>query len=106
MASRSGPAPTRLRLTAILFTLAVVLSVAPADAAATWTRVASPNRGTVASALQDVVMIPGTTTTWAVGYSALASGVSANSAGNLWAVGYTAPPSAGNATLILKGTGG
>jgi hypothetical protein len=38
--------------------------------------------------------------------SALASGVSATSAGNLLAVGYTAPPSAGNATLILKGTGG
>ena len=69
MASRSGPAPTRLRLTAILFTLAIVLSVAPAEAAATWTRVASPNRGTVASALQDVVMVPGTTTAWAVGYS-------------------------------------
>ena len=69
MASRSGPAPTRLRLTAILFTLAVVLSVAPADAAATWTRVASPNRGTVASAFQDVVMVPGTSTAWAVGYS-------------------------------------
>ena len=69
MASRSGPAPTRLRLTAILFTLAVALSVAPAHAAAIWTRVASPNRGTVASALQDVVMVPGTTTAWAVGYS-------------------------------------
>jgi hypothetical protein len=69
MASRSGPAPIRLRLTAILFTLAVILSVAPANAAATWTRVASPNRGTVASALQDVVMVPGTTTAWAVGYS-------------------------------------
>jgi hypothetical protein len=69
MTSRSGPAPTRLRLTAILFTLAVVLSVAPAQAAATWTRVASPNRGTVASALQDVVMVPGTSTAWAVGYS-------------------------------------
>jgi len=38
--------------------------------------------------------------------SALASGVSATSAGNLWAVGYTSPPSGGNATLILKGTGG
>jgi hypothetical protein len=38
--------------------------------------------------------------------SALASGVSATSAGNLWAVGYTAPPSGGNATLILKGAGG
>ena len=72
MASRSGPAPTRLRLTAILFTLAIVLSVAPAEAAATWTRVASPNRGTVASALQDVVVVPGTgptPTVWAVGYS-------------------------------------
>jgi hypothetical protein len=72
MASRSGPAPTRLRLTAILFALAVALSVAPAHAAATWTRVASPNRGTVASALQDVVVVPGTgptPTVWAVGYS-------------------------------------
>jgi hypothetical protein len=68
MTSRSGPTRTRLRLTAILFTLAVVLSVAPALAAATWTRVASPNRGTVASALQDVVMVPGTSTAWAVGY--------------------------------------
>jgi hypothetical protein len=68
MTSRSGPARTRLRLTIILFTLAVVLSVAPAQAAATWTRVASPNRGTVASALQDVVMVPGTSTAWAVGY--------------------------------------
>jgi len=69
MASRSGPARTRLRLTIILLTLAVVVSVAPAQAAATWTRVASPNRGTVASVLQDVVMVPGTSTAWAVGYS-------------------------------------
>jgi hypothetical protein len=68
MASRSGPAPIRLRLTAILFTLAVVLSVAPANAAVTWTRVASSNRGTVASVLQDVVIVPGTSTAWAVGY--------------------------------------
>jgi hypothetical protein len=68
MSSRSGPARTRLRLTVILFTLAVVVSVTPAQAAATWTRVASPNRGTVASALQDVVMVPGTSTAWAVGY--------------------------------------
>jgi hypothetical protein len=68
MTSRSGPARTRLRLTVILFTLAVVLSVAPAQAAATWTRVASPNRGTVASALQDVAVVPGTSTAWAVGY--------------------------------------
>jgi hypothetical protein len=68
MTSRSGPARTRLRLTIILFTLAVVLSVAPAQAAPTWTRVASPNRGSVASALQDVAMVPGTSTAWAVGY--------------------------------------
>jgi hypothetical protein len=71
MTSRSGPARTRLRLTAILFALAVLLSVAPAQAAATWTWVASPNRGTVASVLQDVVMVPGAvpaTTAWAVGY--------------------------------------
>jgi hypothetical protein len=38
--------------------------------------------------------------------SALVSGVSATSAGNLWAAGYSAPPSSGNATLVLKGTGG
>ena len=72
MTSRSGPARTRLRLSVILFTLAVVLSVAPAQAAATWTKVTSPNRGTVASVLQDVVMVPGAvpaTTAWAVGYS-------------------------------------
>jgi hypothetical protein len=71
MTSHSGPARTRLRLTVILFTLAVVLSVAPAQAAATWTRVTSLNRGTVASVLQDVVMVPGAvpaTTAWAVGY--------------------------------------
>jgi hypothetical protein len=68
MTSRSGPARTRLRLTVVLFALAVVLSVAPAQAAATWTKVASPNRGTVASALQDVVTVPGTSTAWAVGY--------------------------------------
>jgi hypothetical protein len=41
-----------------------------------------------------------------LGVSAIVLGVSATSAGNLWAVGYTAPPSAGNATLVLKGTGG
>jgi hypothetical protein len=69
MTSGSGPARIRRRLTVILFTLAVVLSVAPAQAAASWTRVASPNRGTVASALQDVVIVPGTSTAWAVGYS-------------------------------------
>jgi hypothetical protein len=71
MTSRSGPARNRLRLTIILFTLAIVASVAPAQAAATWTRVTSPNRGTVASILQDVVMVPGAvpaTTAWAVGY--------------------------------------
>src|SRR5829696_2184081 len=54
MTSRSRPARLRPRLTAILFVLAVVLLAAPAQAAATWTKVSSPNRGTVASVLQDV----------------------------------------------------
>jgi hypothetical protein len=69
MTSRSGPTRIRIRLTAIGFVVAVVVSVAPAQAAATWTRVASPNRGSVASALQDVATVPGTSTAWAVGYS-------------------------------------
>jgi hypothetical protein len=68
MTPRTGPARARLRLVAVLFTLALVVSVAPAYAAATWTRVPSPNRGTVASTLQDVVTVPGTSTAWAVGY--------------------------------------
>jgi hypothetical protein len=41
-----------------------------------------------------------------IGVSAVVGGVSATWAGDLWAVGYTAPPSGGNATLTLKGTGG
>ncbi len=41
-----------------------------------------------------------------LGVSATLWGVSATPTGNIWAVGYTAPPSAGNATLILRGTGG
>jgi hypothetical protein len=69
MTSRSGPARTRLRLTAILFGLAVALAAVPAGAAATWTRVSSPNRGSVGSALQDVVTVPGTSVSWAVGWS-------------------------------------
>jgi hypothetical protein len=68
MTPRTGPARARLRLVAVLFTLSLVLSVAPANAAATWTRVPSPNRGTVASTLQDVVTVPSTSTAWAVGY--------------------------------------
>jgi hypothetical protein len=121
MTSRFGPVRIRLRLVAILFALAVVLSVAPAQAAATWTKVTSPNRGTVASALQDVAMVPGTPTAWAVGYyydssvgayrtmtqrfngtswsiapslNASATGysqlnrVDATSSSNVWAIGY------------------
>ena len=68
MIPRTGSARTRLRLVTIPFALALVLPAATANAAATWTRVPSPNRGTVASALQDVVMVPGTSTAWAVGY--------------------------------------
>jgi hypothetical protein len=122
MISHLASARIRLRLTAILFALAVALPVTPARAAATWTRLASPNRGTVASALQDVVMVPGTTSTaWAVGYyydsnvaayrtmtqrfngtswaivpslNASATGysqltkVDATSSSNVWAIGY------------------
>jgi hypothetical protein len=47
---------------------ALLLPAAAAYAAPTWTKVASPNRGTIASALQDVVAVPGTSTAWAVGY--------------------------------------
>jgi hypothetical protein len=68
MISGPGSARTHARLVAILFALAVVLAAAPAQAVPTWTRVPSPNRGTVASALQDVAMVPGTQTAWAVGY--------------------------------------
>jgi hypothetical protein len=68
MTSRSGRARIRLQSTVVIFALALVLPATMASAAATWTRVASPNRGTVASALQDVVMVPGTATAWAVGY--------------------------------------
>jgi hypothetical protein len=72
MLLRTGPSLLRLRRLqlAIPIALALVLAAATASAAATWTRVASPNRGTVASVLQDVTTVPGSTTTaWAVGYS-------------------------------------
>src|SRR4029450_13716584 len=71
MLLRTGPSSTplhRLQL-AIALALALVVVAAAASAAATWTRVASPNRGTVASVLQDVTTVPGPTTRWAVGYS-------------------------------------
>jgi hypothetical protein len=70
MTPRSGPARTRLHLTASLLALLILaLAAVPAGAAATWTRVSSPNRGSVGSALQDVVTVPGTSTSWAVGWS-------------------------------------
>jgi hypothetical protein len=56
-------------LVAAAFAAAVVLPTTSASAAATWTRVPSPNRGTVASTLQDVAMVPDTSTAWAVGYT-------------------------------------
>jgi len=68
MILRTGRARIIPRLLVIPFALALVLPAATANAAATWTRVPSPNRGTVASALQDVVTVPGTSTAWAVGY--------------------------------------
>src|SRR5215216_401269 len=71
MTPRTRPARICLRLITIPFAFALVLPATRADAAATWTKVPSPNRGTVASTLQDVAMVPGTssTTAWAVGYS-------------------------------------
>jgi hypothetical protein len=68
MSPRFGPARIRPHLIVVLVALTLLLPVTAASAAATWTRVASPNRGTVASALQDVAMVPGTSTAWAVGY--------------------------------------
>jgi hypothetical protein len=71
MAPRSGSARTFARLITICATAAVLVTAGgiPAGAAVTWTRVPSPNRGTVASVLQDVAVVPGTSTAWAVGYS-------------------------------------
>jgi hypothetical protein len=68
MTPRTGPARIRPHLIVCLAALALLLHASAAGAAATWTRVSSPNRGTVASALQDVAMVPGTATAWAVGY--------------------------------------
>jgi hypothetical protein len=51
-----------------LFAVAVLVPAAPAAAQASWAVVASPNPSTVASALQDVVVVPSTTVAWAVGY--------------------------------------
>jgi hypothetical protein len=71
MAPRSGPARAVARLVTICATATVLVAAGaiPAGAAVTWTRVPSPNRGTVASVLQDVAVVPGTSTAWAVGYS-------------------------------------
>jgi photosystem II stability/assembly factor-like uncharacterized protein len=49
-------------------TLALLVPAAPAVAQASWTVVASPSPSSVASALQDVVIVPSTTVAWAVGY--------------------------------------
>jgi hypothetical protein len=68
MSPRIGPARIRPHLIVVLFALVLLLPATAASAAATWTKVSSPNRGTVASALQDVAMVPGTSTAWAVGY--------------------------------------
>ena len=48
--------------------LALLVPATPAGAQASWTVVASPNPSSVASALQDVVIVPSTTVAWAVGY--------------------------------------
>jgi hypothetical protein len=59
---------TRRTLIVIALAVTFVLPATAANAAATWTRVATQNRGTIASVLQDVTMVPGTSTAWAVGY--------------------------------------
>jgi hypothetical protein len=56
------------RFVCLFFGVVLLLPAAPANAAATWTKVSSPNRGTIASALQDIAIVPGTSTVWAVGY--------------------------------------
>ncbi|HET8658958.1 MAG TPA: hypothetical protein VFM55_08170, partial [Micromonosporaceae bacterium] len=48
--------------------LVLLVPAAPASAQASWTVVASPSPSTVASALQDVVIVPSTNVAWAVGY--------------------------------------
>jgi hypothetical protein len=68
MSPRTGPARIRPHLLVVLVALTLLLTGTAASAAATWTKVPSPNRGTVASALSDVVMVPGTPSAWAVGY--------------------------------------
>jgi hypothetical protein len=57
-----------LRLACVALVLTLLLTSAPAHAVPSWTKVASPNRGTVASLLADVAAVPGTSTAWAVGY--------------------------------------
>ena len=57
-----------LRRACLAAVVVLLLPAAHAYAVPTWTRVASPNRGTVASVLQDVATVPGTDTAWAVGY--------------------------------------
>jgi hypothetical protein len=59
---------TRRIVIVLAAVMALVLPATAASAAATWTRSATPNRGTIASVLQDVTMVPGTSTAWAVGY--------------------------------------
>jgi len=65
----------RPRTVAIARRIALALAVvalapmASAEAAVSWTKVTTPNRGTVASALLDVAAVPNSTTAWAVGYS-------------------------------------
>jgi hypothetical protein len=58
-----------LRRTLPALAVVLLLPAADAQAAVVWTRVLTPNRGTVASVLLDVASVPGTSTAWAVGYS-------------------------------------
>jgi hypothetical protein len=103
MTPRTSSVGTLLRLVASALILALVLPPAPANAAATWTRVPSQDKGTVASVLQDVVMVPGrsqgSSVAWAVGYY-YDSGVAAyrtmaqrSTDGGAWTIQPTVNPS-------------
>jgi hypothetical protein len=68
--SRSRPRTVAVgRRAALALAVVVLVPMAAAQAAVSWTKVATPNRGTVASALLDVAAVPNSTTAWAVGYS-------------------------------------
>jgi hypothetical protein len=69
MSRRRVPTSAVIRRLSVALAVVLMLPMASAEAAVSWTKVTTPNRGTVASALLDVTAVPGTETAWAVGYS-------------------------------------